>query len=176
MQQEKRKGDRNIKENDKHLFLETILSAQEHLYISYIGKNTKDNTLLPPSAIVDELIDYIASGIDVLATNQEDLFVREQFVIQHPLHNFTPQPSGTFNYLAANDKRVEKASFDNSHAKGNSVLEEVSINELINFFKNPFEYYHNKVLNIYYREERVLLPETEHFELDGLQEWQIKQD
>ncbi|TCK85112.1 exodeoxyribonuclease V subunit gamma [Albibacterium bauzanense] len=176
MQQEKRKGDRNIKENDKHLFLETILSAQEHLYISYIGKNTKDNTLLPPSAIVDELIDYIVSGIDVIATNAEDSFVREQFVIQHPLHNFTPQPSGISNYLAANDKRVEKASFENSQAKESSVLEEVSINELINFFKNPFEYYHNKVLNIYYREERVLLPETEHFELDGLQEWQIKQD
>lgn len=176
MQQEKRKGDRNIKENDKHLFLETILSAQEHLYISYIGKNTKDNTLLPPSAIVDELIDYIASGVEVLTTNKEDLLVREQFVTQHPLHNFTPQPPGTYNYLAANDKRIDKVNSNGFQIKESSVLEEVSIKELINFFKNPFEYYHNKVLNIYYREERVLLPETEHFELDGLQEWQIKQD
>jgi len=176
MQQEKRKGDRNIKENDRHLFLETILSAQEHLYISYIGKNTKDNSSLPPSAIVDELIDYIASGIEVSASNAEDSFVREQLIIQHPLHNFTPQPSGTCNYLAANDKRIDKVIIQNHQINGNPVLDEISINDLINFFKNPFEHYHNKVLNIYYREERVLLPETEHFELDSLQEWQIKQD
>lgn len=172
MQQDKRKGDRNIKENDKHLFLETILSAQEHLYLSYIGKNIKDNSLLPPSAIVDELIDYIISGIEV----SDDSSIREQLVIQHPLHNFTPQPLGTYNYLAANEKRGEKLNSSDFHIKESLTLEEVSVKELINFFKNPFEYYYNKVLNIYYREERVLLPDTEIFELDGLQEWQIKQD
>src|SRR5690606_15913943 len=62
MQLKVKRGDRNIKDNDKHLFLETILSAQEHLYLSYVGKSSKDNSVLPPSAIVDELIDYIASG------------------------------------------------------------------------------------------------------------------
>jgi len=42
MEQKRRRGDRNVKENDKHLFLETVLSAQEHLYISYLGRNHKD--------------------------------------------------------------------------------------------------------------------------------------
>src|SRR5690606_5739316 len=172
MQQDKRKGDRNIKENDKHLFLETILSAQEHLYLSYIGKNIKDNSLLPPSAIVDELIDYIISGIEVSGASS----IREQLVIQHPLHNFTPQPLGTYNYLAANEERREKLNSSDFHIKESLTMEEVSVKELINFCKNPFEYYYNKVLNIYYREERVLLPDTEIFELDSLQEWQIKQD
>src|SRR5690554_3102195 len=172
MQQDKRKGDRNIKENDKHLFLETVLSAQEHLYISYIGKNIKDNSFLPPSAIVDELIDYIVSEVEVL----DDSYIREQLVIQHPLHNFTPQPAGTYNYLASNDRRTEKANFNSSQIKENLILEEVSVKELINFFKNPFESYYNRVLNIYYREDRVLLPDTENFELDKLMEWQIKQD
>jgi exodeoxyribonuclease V gamma subunit len=175
MQAEHRKGDRNIKDNDKHLFLETILSAKEYLYISYIGKNTKDNSLLPPSAIVDELIDYIASGMEDLATSVETL-IRESFVIQHPLHNFTEQPLDTYNYLAANDKGIKKVNSHIDQVALNLIFEEVSIRELVNFFKNPFEYYHNKVLNIYYREEHVLLPETEHFELDGLQKWQIKQD
>src|SRR5690606_25973970 len=96
MQQNAKRGDRNIKDNDKHLFLETILSAQEHLYLSYIGKNSKDNASLPPSAIVDELIDYIASGI-----NLDDALVRQQLVFQHPLHNFTKQPAGVYNFLAA---------------------------------------------------------------------------
>src|SRR5690606_23926135 len=176
MQQEKRKGDRNIKENDKHLFLETVLSAQKYLYISYIGKSTKDNSSLPPSAIVDELVDYITSGIERSATNAVDSFVREQLIIQHPLHNFTPQPTGTYNYLGANDKRIEKVISQNPLVKEGSVLDEVSVNELISFFKNPFEHYHNNILNIYYRDEHVLLSDTEYFELDSLQEWKIKQN
>ena len=57
MENKRQRGDRNVKENDKHLFLETILSAQQYLYISYVGRNVKDNTNLPPSAVVDELLD-----------------------------------------------------------------------------------------------------------------------
>src|SRR5690606_3583028 len=111
MQQDKRKGDRNIKENDKHLFLETILSAQEHLYISYIGKNTKDNSIIPPSAIVDELIDYIITGITADSTvNYEDNYIRQKLITEHPLHNFSKQPNGTFNYLAPNNKPLETSS------------------------------------------------------------------
>ncbi|MBD0333018.1 MAG: exodeoxyribonuclease V subunit gamma, partial [Chitinophagaceae bacterium] len=49
MEQEKRRGDRNVKENDKHLFLESILSARKYFYVSYIGRSSKDNTVLPPS-------------------------------------------------------------------------------------------------------------------------------
>src|SRR5690606_1374019 len=56
-------GDRNIKDNDKHLFLETILSAKEYLFISYIGKSVANNTTLPASILVEELIDYIQSGV-----------------------------------------------------------------------------------------------------------------
>ena len=171
MQKVKKRGDRNIKENDKHLFLETILSAQEHLYISYIGKNTKDNSLLPPSAVVDELIDYIASG-----TELNDSFVRQQLVVQHPLHNFSSQPPGIFNYLAANKLKGSATSNLDSIVTEPVFFEEVSIEELINFFKNPFQHYHNKILNIFYREEEILLRETEYFELDKLQEWKIRHD
>ncbi len=34
IEQKRQRGDRNVKENDKHLFLETILSARQFLYIS----------------------------------------------------------------------------------------------------------------------------------------------
>lgn len=174
MQQDKKRGDRNIKENDKHLFLETILSAQEHLYISYIGKNVKDNGLLPPSAIVDELVDYITSGVEEPESNIDNSVLREQLIIQHPLHNFTLQPLGTYDYLGANDSI--KVVLQDSYLKERPIVEELSLYELMDFYKNPFEYYYNKVLNIYYREESVLLPDTEYFELNGLQEWLIKQD
>lgn len=171
MQLKAKRGDRNIKDNDKHLFLETILSAQEHLYLSYIGKSSKDNSLLPPSAIVDELIDYIASGTDL-----RDSLVRKQLTKQHPLHNFTKQPDGVLNYLSLSDKETIATDRFLPSIKEVDTLQDISIQHLINFFKNPFQHYHNSTLNISYREDDVLLRDTEYFELDALNEWQIKQD
>ena len=171
MQLKAKRGDRNIKDNDKHLFLETILSAQEHLYLSYIGKSSKDNSLLPPSAIVDELIDYIASGTDLI-----DSLVRKQLTKQHPLHNFTKQPDGVLNYLSLSDKETIATDRFLPSIKEVDTLQDISIQHFINFFKNPFQHYHNSTLNISYREDDVLLRDTEYFELDALNEWQIKQD
>src|SRR5690606_10629329 len=176
MQKDKRRGDRNIKENDKHLFLETILSAQEHLYISYIGRNTKDNSILPPSAIVDELIDYIITGTrSDTGKYLEESYLRNQLVTQYPLHSFSHQPLGTFNYLA-NNTGAKPPILLTAQTEERTITSELPIHEFMNFFKNPFEYYYNKSLNIYYREEDIMLRETEYFELDKLQEWKIKND
>lgn len=175
MDKEKRKGDRNVKENDKHLFLETILSAQQYFYISYIGRSSKDNTVLPPSVLIDELIDYIQAGI-----GDESIKAREAIVTIHPLHGFSHkyqlQNSRLYNYLQ--EASVINHATDNSN---NVVAEpisfdEVSIDSFISFFKNPIKAYYNNILRIRYEQENVLLPENEVFELDGLQWWQMKQD
>ncbi|MDQ6812894.1 MAG: exodeoxyribonuclease V subunit gamma [Bacteroidota bacterium] len=175
MEQEKRKGDRNVKENDKHLFLETILSAQQYLYISYPGRNSKDNTAMPPSVLIDELIDYIQTGVD------DDTFkVREAMVTTHPLHGFSHKyrlkNKRLYNYLGQADIIPGAATTSNSNAADLVSFEEVSIDSFINFFKNPFKAYYNDVLLIRYEQDNVLLPENEVFEVDGLQSWQMKQD
>ena len=173
MEQQKRKGDRNVKDNDKHLFLETLLSAQEYLYISYVGQNAKDNSNIPPSALVDELIDYIQTSAKDVSN------VRNMLLKKHPLHGFSRlynQPgTGLITYLNSGKegidgvvdpgKQMEPLSFD-----------EISLDAFISFFKNPFKGYYNNVLKIYYNEDEVLLDEQEVFELDNLQQWQLKNE
>jgi exodeoxyribonuclease V gamma subunit len=175
MEQEKRKGDRNVKENDKHLFLETLLSAQQYLYMSYIGRSAKDNTVMPPSVLIDELIDYVQSGV-----KDEKFSVRETIVTTHPLHAFSHkyhlQHKRLYNYLggAKTIKQPAEANYANTTAP--LTFNEVSLESFISFFKNPFKAYYNNVLRIRYEQDNVLLPENEIFELDGLQSWQMKQD
>ncbi|MFA0519883.1 exonuclease V subunit gamma, partial [Vibrio sp. 10N.222.55.E8] len=53
-----RPGDRSRRDDDRYLFLEAILSAQECLYISYVGRSIQDNTERVPSVLVSELIEY----------------------------------------------------------------------------------------------------------------------
>lgn len=62
MAQAPRLGDRSTREDDRYLFLETLLSARDRLYISYVGQSVRDNSLAPPSVLVSELLDYVEQG------------------------------------------------------------------------------------------------------------------
>lgn len=175
MEREKRKGDRNVKENDKHLFLETILSARKYFYISYIGRSAKDNTVLPPSVLVDELTDYIQTGI-----RDEKINVAQTLITAHPLHGFSQkyfkEEAKLYNYMGESEIADSKIDVSNTAGPEPLTFGEVSIDSFISFFKNPFKAYYNKVLQIRYEQDNVLLPENEIFEIDNLQLWQIKQD
>lgn len=173
MAQQRQRGDRNVKENDKHLFLETLLSAKEYLYISYIGKNAKDNSDLPPSVLVDELIDYIESG----AKNIEK--VRDQLVTLQPLQSFSRkyQMADEKLYTYLNTKGPARSSFILKEKILTPVtFEEIGIEELVSFFKNPFRAFYNKVLGISYNDRQLLLNETEIFSLDNLQKWKVRNE
>lgn len=174
MGEKPQKGDRSIKENDKHLFLETVLSAEEYLYISYIGQSAKDNSLIPPSALTDELIDYIVSAFP------HNTAGRDLLVTKHPLHGFSHKYNGDDDkglrtYLQGGrinelnlilpQKNIDSLSFD-----------EIDLDALIRFFKNPVKGYYNNVLKIYYREEDALLPENEIFEIGHTEKWGLKHD
>ncbi|MBC9931479.1 exodeoxyribonuclease V subunit gamma [Chitinophaga qingshengii] len=173
MEKQWQRGDRNIKENDKHLFLETVLSAQQYLYISYVGRNAKDNTLIPPSALVDELVDYIISGME----DGDAKDAREVLITQQPLQGFSHRyDDGTgrlYSYLN-NPLPTEKKIIQPGKKTDTPTFSEVSLDELVSFFKNPFKIYYNKVLGIYYNDEQILLSDTELFSLDSLQQWHVK--
>ena len=165
-------GDRNVKNNDKHLFLETLLSAQQFLYISFIAVNAKDGAFLPASSLVDELIDYIARGYG----KDTDRF-RKDWVTIHPLHSFSHQynpDGGLLNYLT--DDRYKTGIVIPASALHKKVFEfnAIAIDEIGKFLQNPPKLYFNKQLNVYYYEEEVLLQDHELFELDGLTAWSLQ--
>jgi exodeoxyribonuclease V gamma subunit len=166
-------GDRNIKDNDKHLFLETLLAADEYLYLSYIGHATKDNAEIPPSLLIDELINYVE---DAFEGDAEE--VKKILVTHHPLHSFSHR------YNTEKDRKLY--SFSHDEIKSVKEIKEIkrkeeehdfstiTLDELIWFFKNPFKWYYNKTLKIYFKEEEVLLPEFEKFDLDNLDKYLVK--
>jgi exodeoxyribonuclease V gamma subunit len=171
MERDRQRGDRNVKENDKHLFLETILSAREYLYISYVGQSSKDNTSIPPSALVDELLDYIESG----AAETEGL--RKKLVTVHPLQGFSSKystkGSKLYNYL--NTTPTEKKQVTNTARVLEPIgFEEIMLEDIVRFFRHPIRTYYNRVLGIYYGDTAVLLRDKELFGLSFLQEWSLK--
>lgn len=165
-----RRGDRSVKDNDNHLFLETLLSAGENLYISYSGQSVKDNSPIPPAIVVDELLDYIQSAMT------EDVDVKKQLIQLQPLHNYSGkynrEDDKLYNFLLTSKEQkdfrypiVREVEFDFS---------EIDIQHFERFLSNPVKGYFNRVLGIYYNDEEVLAETTEKFELNKLEQSQTK--
>lgn len=62
MANDRQRGDRSRRADDRYLFLETLLSARDCLYISYVGRSIRDNSAIPPSVLVSELLECVEQG------------------------------------------------------------------------------------------------------------------
>ncbi|MDH0142958.1 exodeoxyribonuclease V subunit gamma [Aquipseudomonas alcaligenes] len=80
-----RRGDRARRLDDRYLFLETLLSARDGLYLSYVGRDPRDNAELPPSVLVSELLE----AVDLTAT-QGEYKASARITVEHPLQPFAP--------------------------------------------------------------------------------------
>ncbi len=172
---------------DRYLFLESLLSARQHLLISYVGCDPKDNSVRPPSVLVNELLDYIEAGFET----DEPGHLLDQLVIQHPLQPFSPfyflKESPLFSYSepdcqaaqASLETRRSEACFPENPlpAPGLEKWPVIPAIRLVRFFKNPSEFLVNNRLRVNFNPRSADVPEErEPFELDSLQAYQIKND
>jgi exodeoxyribonuclease V gamma subunit len=175
---EPRPGDRNVRNNDRHLFLETLLSAREMLYISYCSRDEKDAALKPPSSLVDELIDYVAKG---MVSQPDTEHLRNQWVLQHPLHGFNSayfdgRHAALRNYLPESRFRTGIEVAEGAPRVQTFDLQDVDIDRLVAFMQNPPRTLLQRQFNVSYYDEELLLPEHEVFEVDSLQKHALRQD
>jgi len=80
-----RRGDRARRLDDRYLFLETLLSARDGLYLSYVGRDPRDNAELPPSVLVSELLE----AVDLTAVEPQST-ASARITVEHPLQPFAP--------------------------------------------------------------------------------------
>ncbi|GFO55650.1 RecBCD enzyme subunit RecC [Geomonas sp. Red276] len=178
-----RKGDRSVRDEDRYLFLECLMSARDHFYLSYVGQSIKDNSPIPPSVLVSELIDAVAKGFTAPAGSVED-----RLVIRHRLQAFSKSyflpGSGLFSYSGENCDALKEAAGQTappSHFISAGLKEppeemrNVTLKQLISFFGNPSRFLLESRLGIRLEELAVPLEEREAFAVDHLDAYGIKQ-
>src|ERR1019366_345364 len=85
-----RRGDRQRRSDERNLFLDLLLAARERLYLSYTGRNIRDNSLMPPSVLISDLLDYVvAATADDSGSAASLADARRRLVVQHPLQPFS---------------------------------------------------------------------------------------
>lgn len=132
-------GDRARRDDDRYLFLESILSAREKLYLSYVGKDIRKNETLAPSALVSELIDTLAAMTGTAAAD---------WVTQHPLQAFSRRyfdgslHSSRSDYAAALAHGNEAATpFGGYFDSGAPASAAVPLEAWLQFWRNPVRHW-----------------------------------
>jgi exodeoxyribonuclease V gamma subunit len=85
-----RRGDRQRRVDERNLFLDLVLAARERLYLSYTGRSVRDNSVIPPSVVVAELLDYAAAAIEQGPFSAQSIkTARQRLLVLHPLQPFS---------------------------------------------------------------------------------------
>jgi exodeoxyribonuclease V gamma subunit len=177
-------GDRSRRNDDKYLFLESIISARSTLYISYVGQSIQDNSILPPSVLVSELLDTIKKSF---AVSIPDL--HERIAVRHRLQPFSPGyfhgGTGLFSYssenmLAGFAEKTEPLPFvaDPIPLSSDEAAEwqQLDLDALCRFFSNPSRFFIQRRLGIILEDKSSLSEDRENFVLATLEKFQIEQN
>ncbi len=174
-----RPGDRSRRKDDRYLFLEAILSAREKLYISYVGQSLQDNSPIPPSILVTELLDYIDANFEI-----HDKKISEHLTTRHQLQAFSPAYfkgdrklfSFSYQHFQAAQKLFEpRRPATPFIAQGlpdpDDTWKTIDLNDLVRFFANPAKFLLTRRLGIYLDETSPVLAENEPFRLEKLDQF-----
>lgn len=104
MSQKPQRGDRSRRDDDRYLFLEALMSAEQTLYISYIGRSIQDNSERFPSVLVQELVDYIGQSHCLAGDEDLDCDASEARVKAHITHLHTRMPFDVANFREDENK------------------------------------------------------------------------
>ncbi len=173
-----RLGDRSRRDDDRYLFLEALLSARNHLSISWVGRDQQENTQLPPSVVVAELRDYIDR---VWLSDTEGRTAAELLTIEYPLQPFSrrcfngnPKTASYADvWLPASAPVGGDTFFTTPLSPLDRNRDQMDVMDLVRFWNHPVRFFLQQRLGLRLGRQDDLLPESETFRLDSLQKYQL---
>ncbi len=191
-------GDRNQAEEDRLLVMESILCARECLYFSFRGQSNRNNKEVPPSVVIEEILEQLDELIDFPKEGEIEK-AKEALLFKHSLQPFgkkyfnnssteesearflTNNGARSFSRrsceaaLALSKPREEQASFCPEPVIPSSEgSETIQLEDLVAFWKSPCTHLLKREFLISTWEEESLLPENERLDVCARKDWSIK--
>jgi len=182
-----REGDPSLRQGDRHLFLQTLLSARERLYLSYTGRRVRDNLELPPSVLIAELQDAVQALFGQGAPPLP--------VFVHPLHPFapgyfqpSPRPVRSWSQRAFEEAQAllgprQSQPFISGPLPALSAPDApttLNWQSLLAFFKHPSRAFLKQrlglSLGLSLGQNNSIPVQNERFQLNALEIWQLRED
>ncbi|MDQ3538692.1 MAG: exodeoxyribonuclease V subunit gamma, partial [Actinomycetota bacterium] len=189
-------GDHDPRSEDRQLLLDALLSATQHLVITYSGRDERTNAQRPAAVPVGELLDVVDHTVRTGEHGDDGLPVspRERVVVHHPLQpfdvrNFSPGTLGgkrawSFDTVALGGARAltaERAAappflagpLPDARASGATDL--IEVDHLVRFVQHPVRAFLRQRLGIVVNHRAEDPAQALPVELDGLQQWAVGQ-
>jgi len=181
MSQQFRRGDRSRRDDDRYLFLESLISARDVFYLSYVGQDIQQNTPRPPSVLINELLDYLQQGFVL----EGEASLQSHLVTKHPLQPFSPryfsQQNKLFSYATEMALDLEQRSaeaepfFASPLVGGGEEFEQLEWQQLLGFFRHPVRFLCRQRLGIQLELSQGESEDREPFDLDPLLQYQLRE-
>jgi exodeoxyribonuclease V gamma subunit len=175
-------GDRNIRLDDRYLFLEMLMAARDRISLSYVGRSIQDNSAKPPSVVVSEL----GRVLEAMVNPEERKNGAAWRATEHPLQPFSPR------YFDGSDPRLNSTSAlwldgaqaltgqarapepfcDDDLSLDEAVRSNSGLNDVVRFFRNPARTFLHR-LGVVVRDEIEAIEDREPLLIDALSAYQI---
>lgn len=175
-----RPGDRSPRADDRYQFLEAVLAARSHLYLSYIGQSIKNGEAIPPSTVLAEFLEALATSYGV-----------RNLVVSHPLHPFSGKyfaDGGDAELFSYNDyfcrtaaamqegSRVSGLWWQGQIARETAARATIHLTDLLSFAASPQKFFVRDILGIRLDLGVDLPDEREVFVPSGLDSYLVDQE
>src|SRR6056297_388678 len=163
--------ERNPKNQDRSLFLESILASESFHYCSYIGRSRTDNETIPPSPIISEWL----TTLSVFSGKK-----KEEILIEEPLHGFSSEnflrnrSFSKVEYLTAKgltgSVKPIPGLYSGSEITGREEYKQLAVSNIGKFISNPLKAYFQAYFNPYLSRSKE---DKDEFNLNSLEEHKI---
>jgi exodeoxyribonuclease V gamma subunit len=186
-----RPGDRSRREDDRYLLLEAVLSARDHLHVSWVGRSINDNSDRPPSVLIGQLRDHLSEGWRVEnASGDNSAALVDTLTVEHRLQPFSAEyfsadtdvanASPLFTY--ATEWRTASSQAEAGTPAPDAALaavvrdEPLSLRELADFMKSPVKAFFNQRLRVALDTQESASDDQEPFKLEALDTWKLQDE
>jgi exodeoxyribonuclease V gamma subunit len=83
-------GDRDVRTDDRWLFLETLMSARKRLHLSFVGHDVRDGSARNPASPLAELVAELERADGAAGLDDRLAAVARPWWVSHPLQPFAP--------------------------------------------------------------------------------------
>jgi exodeoxyribonuclease V gamma subunit len=166
-----RPGDRSRRDDDRYLMLEAVLAARDKLYISWVGRNVRDNSEQPPSVLVSQLRDYLKAGWDLKLDAMTTEHALQPFSRRYFEQGGLPTYAGEWRAAHAADGAGDEAVLPPFELEGGYRLK---LGELARFLQQPARHFFQRRLGVWFADAAALGQDEEPFSFNALERYLLE--
>ncbi|RJG25875.1 exodeoxyribonuclease V subunit gamma [Massilia cavernae] len=163
-----RPGDRSRRDDDRYLMLEAVLAARDKLYISWVGRNVRDNSEQPASVLVSQLRDYLEAGWELDPAEMTTVHALQPFSRRYFEQGGLLTYAGEWRAAHGADGGIGTQELPPYELEPDYRLK---LRELHDFMRQPARHFFRRRLGVSFAEPDLLGEDEEPFSLDALKRY-----